>query len=176
MIRRPPRSTLFPYTTLFRSEATFSAEGDGYSLSASVFRSWFDDYIFERRTGAVEDDLPVFQISQADARYFGIELEASVRLARMGGVTLNADAVADYVRATIEGAGPAPRIPPFRLMGGLEAQSDRVQGRIEVEWTAEQDRLAQFETPTRGFTFVNASVQFHPLRNNKNTSITLAAN
>src|SRR3712207_8460410 len=25
MIRRPPRSTLFPYTTLFRSEATFEA-------------------------------------------------------------------------------------------------------------------------------------------------------
>ncbi len=157
-------------------EATFNAEGDGYSLSASVFRSWFDDYIFERRTGAVEDDLPVFQISQADARYFGVELEGSLRLARTRGVTFVADAVADYVRATIEGAGPAPRIPPFRLMGGLEAQSDRVQGRIEVEWTSAQDRLAEFETPTRGFTFVNASVQFKPLRNNPNTSVTLAAN
>src|SRR5256885_9624603 len=28
MIRRPPRSTLFPYTTLFRSEYTFDAPGD----------------------------------------------------------------------------------------------------------------------------------------------------
>src|SRR5260221_2201400 len=27
MIRRPPRSTLFPYTTLFRSEANFAAVG-----------------------------------------------------------------------------------------------------------------------------------------------------
>src|SRR2546430_164872 len=27
MIRRPPRSTLFPYTTLFRSTATASASG-----------------------------------------------------------------------------------------------------------------------------------------------------
>lgn len=157
-------------------EATFSAEGDGYSVSASVFRSWFDDYIFERRTGAVEDGLPVFQIDQADARYSGVELEASLRLARTGGATFNADAVADYVRATIDGAGPAPRIPPFRLMGGVEAQSDRVQGRIEVEYTAEQDRLAILETPTRGFTLVNASIQFKPLKNNRNTSITLAAN
>src|SRR5438132_8219490 len=32
MIRRPPRSTLFPYTTLFRSEARFG-EG-GYSIDA----------------------------------------------------------------------------------------------------------------------------------------------
>jgi iron complex outermembrane receptor protein len=157
-------------------EATFNAEGDGYSFSASVFKSWFEDYIFERRTGDIEDDLPVFQITQADARYSGIELEGSARLARMGPVTFVVDAVADYVRATIEGAGPAPRIPPLRLMGGLEAQSARVQGRVEVEWTAEQDRLAEFETPTRGFTLVNASVQFKPLRNNPNTSITLAAN
>src|SRR3989475_6062843 len=28
MIRRPPRSTLFPYTTLFRSEMTFSLTKD----------------------------------------------------------------------------------------------------------------------------------------------------
>src|SRR2546426_6179320 len=28
MIRRPPRSTLFPYTTLFRSSATDPAAGD----------------------------------------------------------------------------------------------------------------------------------------------------
>src|SRR5436189_4983916 len=28
MIRRPPRSTLFPYTTLFRSERIFGPEGD----------------------------------------------------------------------------------------------------------------------------------------------------
>jgi iron complex outermembrane receptor protein len=157
-------------------EATLNAEGDGYSLSASVFRSWFDDYIFERRTGAFEDDLPVFQITQADARYSGIEIEGSVRLAQTGAVTFVADAVADYVRATIRGVGPAPRIPPFRLMGGLEAQSARVQGRIEVERMTGQDRLAELETATRGFTLVNASVQFKPLRNNSNTSITLSAN
>src|SRR5256886_11987307 len=29
MIRRPPRSTLFPYTTLFRSHGAAAVEGDG---------------------------------------------------------------------------------------------------------------------------------------------------
>src|SRR2546426_9407087 len=29
MIRRPPRSTLFPYTTLFRSHLSFAKEGYG---------------------------------------------------------------------------------------------------------------------------------------------------
>src|SRR2546427_6017435 len=35
MIRRPPRSTLFPYTTLFRSAATFSA-GAACSMPAEL--------------------------------------------------------------------------------------------------------------------------------------------
>src|SRR5256885_12644618 len=34
MIRRPPRSTLFPYTTLFRSQALYAGTFDG-----GVFRS-----------------------------------------------------------------------------------------------------------------------------------------
>src|SRR5438552_13797678 len=33
MMRRPPRSTLFPYTTLFRSTATFG-EADAHPLNA----------------------------------------------------------------------------------------------------------------------------------------------
>src|SRR5258708_36000894 len=37
MIRRPPRSTLFPYTTLFRSEATVAGNCAGnYTLT----RTW----------------------------------------------------------------------------------------------------------------------------------------
>ncbi len=157
-------------------EGTFRAEGDGYNFSASIFHSWFDDYIFEQATGAIEDDLPVFQIMQADARYFGVELEGSVRVAELGDFAINLDGIADFVRATIDSAGPAPRIPPLRLMGGIEAQSERLQGRLEVERTTGQDRLATFETPTEGFTFVNASLAWQPWPDNKNSSITLSAN
>src|SRR5256885_11834222 len=35
MIRRPPRSTLFPYTTLFRSRATLAIPGSGNVTGAS---------------------------------------------------------------------------------------------------------------------------------------------
>src|SRR2546429_3237544 len=36
MIRRPPRSTLFPYTTLFRSNSLESGKGRGRSSTAFV--------------------------------------------------------------------------------------------------------------------------------------------
>src|SRR3712207_8023842 len=50
MIRRPPRSTLFPYTTLFRSELGWSAESMKLQLSQADTRNrtrrW-KDYICE---------------------------------------------------------------------------------------------------------------------------------
>jgi iron complex outermembrane receptor protein len=97
-------------------------------------------------------------------------------VARIGGFAVNVDGVADYVRATIDSAGPVPRIPPLRLMGGVEAQSERVQARLEIERVSAQKRLADFETRTPGYTMVNASLSFQPLAGNKNTSIILSAN
>ena len=157
-------------------EGTLTLAGDGYGLSASVFRSWFSNYIYERRTGELRDGLPVFQISQAPARYSGIEMEANLRVADFGSWSLNLDAVADYIRATIRNVGPAPRIPPLRLLGGIEAKSDPVDARVEVERTARQARVASFETATEGFTLVNASVSWRPLRAHKEVSLTLSAN
>lgn len=155
-------------------EGTLHFTGDGFSLSGSLFHSWFDGYIYEAPTGAIADDLPVFAYRQDDARYFGVEFEGSARLARIGSVTLNADAVADYVRATIDSAGPAPRIPPVRLLGGIEAQSDNFNGRVEVEWVGDQDRTADFETRTDGYAMVNASLDFHPFGHG--TSLVFSAN
>src|SRR3712207_7760216 len=47
MIRRPPRSTLFPYTTLFRSryQATFTAEyGNNKKLTSQKLVFWVIPY------------------------------------------------------------------------------------------------------------------------------------
>ncbi|OYW44972.1 MAG: hypothetical protein B7Z36_05945 [Novosphingobium sp. 12-63-9] len=132
--------------------------------------------MYERRTGAIEDNLPVFQISQDSARYAGVEIEASKRLVQVGQYVINIDGVADYIRATIKNVGPAPRIPPLRLLAGLEAQADRLQGRLEVERVFGQNRTAVGETATAGYTMINASAVFKPFRTMSNTTITLSAN
>ncbi len=157
-------------------EATLRGKGEGLSISASFYQSWFKGFIFETPTGAVEDDLPVFQFSQANARYYGAEFEASVKLAQLGSYAINLDGIGDFTRAKIKGGGNIPRIPALRLLGGLEAQSDRANGRIEVEWVDGQSRVAAFETATKGYTMVNASIGFKPFGVDNETSITLSAN
>ena len=158
------------------AEAFVRADGDGYSLGATIFASRFSGYIYEAATDEVEDELPVFEYRQDDARYWGVELEGSATLARFGSIDLVADVVADYVRATIENAGPAPRIPPKRLLVGLEAQSARLDGRLEAEFVASQKRTAAFETPTDGHEVVNASADWRPLGSNRDLTLGLAAN
>ncbi|UYY57852.1 TonB-dependent receptor [Sphingomonas sp. S2-65] len=157
-------------------EATLKGAGEGWSFSTAAYYNWFSDYIFDAPTGQAEDGLPIFQYNQADARYYGFEAEGSLRLGQIGGFKLNADALADYVHAEIVDGGPVPRIPPLRLMGGLEAQSDRFNARVEVEHDFEQERIAAFETPTRGFTLVNASVAWKPWGTASNTTLLLSAN
>lgn len=157
-------------------EAVLHGKGPGYTLHASVYHNWFDHFIYDSPDGSIEDGLPVFRNYQAKARYYGAEIEATLAIASIGDVALKADALGDIVRATIVGAGPAPRIPPLRLLGGLSAESAAIDGRIEVEWTDKARRLASAETPTEGFTLVNASLTFRPFADRQNSSIILSAN
>ena len=157
-------------------EATLHGRGPGYTLDASLYRSWFDGYIYAQQSGALADGLPVFRNLQGKARYWGAEVQGSLELARLGGWTFVGDGLADYVHATVADVGPAPRIPPLRLMGGIEAQGDRIQGRVEVEHSFRQDRVADNETRTPGFTLVNASLQVQPIAGNRATTLILSAN
>ena len=118
----------------------------------------------------------MFQYGQADAHYYGAEVQASAELAQFGGFTLVGDVVGDVVRARLSGGGNIPRIPPVRVRGGLELGSDTLTLRGEVEWTADQNRVAAFETTTDGFTMVNASAQWKPLGPDAGVTLILSGN
>src|SRR3712207_7772075 len=65
MIRRPPRSTLFPYTTLFRSPATSALEPDGHH------RADVDGGLERGALGRVDLLLPAQHVVVAELEHVG---------------------------------------------------------------------------------------------------------
>ena len=161
------------------AEAVLRGHGSNYTFEASVYYTRFRHYIYEDQTGAVDADsgLPVFQNRAGAARYYGAEAQGSLTLAHFGDYTFGVDALADYVNAQLlNGLGPVPRIPPFRVLGGVSLNSDRADARLEAEYSAKQDRVSDFETETGSYTLVNASVSYRPFAAQPAVSMVLSAN
>ena len=157
-------------------EAILRGSGDNYSFEASAYHTWFSNFIYEDLTGEEEDGLPVYAFNQADARYYGFEVQGSLTLAKLGDGMIVADGLADYVHANVKSVGPAPRIPPLRLLGGLAYQATKFDLRGEVERVSKQDRVAEFETTTPGYTMVNAELNVRPWGKERPLSFALSAN
>jgi len=147
------------------------------AFSATLYTNRFDNFIYEAETGDIEDDLPVFQYFQNDAKVWGVEFQGSQNVASFGDVDLKVDAVADYTRAKISGgAGNVPRIPPLRMLGGVELNGARFDLRGEVEWSDAQTKTAPFESATDGFTLVNATATWRPFGSDRNIALIASAN
>ncbi len=161
----------------WNAEATFHIHQNRFKLHGAVYHSWFKNYIFEQFTGAVEDDLPVVQYSQSDARYFGVELQSHFKAYENTGRSVTLELVADYVRATNASTNtPLPRIPALRLLGSVSYSSDILDLRSEVEWTNKQTRIAAQELPTDSYTSFNIAAAWRPLGKEANMSLMLQAN
>lgn len=129
--------------------------------SLTGFYNHFEDYVFERFTGEVEDGLDVIRFTQRDAEFWGLEAQAIVDLYRGEETHLGLELTGDTVRAELEETGePLPRIPPLRLGAGLDFHGGRWRAFGEVRWVDEQDRVSDNETPTDSYTLVNGSLSY----------------
>lgn len=127
---------------------------DGHSLTLNLFYTDYEDFIFQTETGAEQDDLPVFQFTAADAEFYGFEVQGALDLYTGTSWSVSVDGLGEYVRATTA-AGNLPRIPPLSVLAGIEARTDALSLRAEVDWNDEQDRTAVFERATEAYTLVN---------------------
>ena len=135
-------------------------EREHFSGELTFFRQDFDDFIFQAFTGGVEDGFPVVVYSQQDAEQVGAELKARIELYDVGGRHLHLALVGDVVNAELDSGGNLPRIPPLRLGAGLHYHSEHWDASAEVRWIDDQTEVGDNETPTDGYTFVNASVGY----------------
>jgi iron complex outermembrane receptor protein len=162
--------------TAWGFEAVLRGFGPRWSLEASAYYNRFPDYIFAAQTGDVVDGLPVFRFVADEAEYYGFEVQGKVDLFDIGSATIGVDALADYTRATLDDGTPVPRIPPFRVLGGVSARASSFDARMEVEWSSEMDRLSDFETRTEGFVVANASFDWRVINSNPGLTLGIEAN
>jgi iron complex outermembrane receptor protein len=145
-------------------------------LTGNLYYSRFSNFIFEAPVNQITDDLPVFQFAQGKADYYGFELSGDAKLGHAFGINWGTEFQADAVRATIKGFGPAPLIPPLRLLGAVTGTRGQLDGRVEVEHAFAHNRTAPNETPTPAYTLVNASLDWHPFQAKPELTLSLIAN
>jgi len=157
-------------------ELSLHHTGGPVHVQASVYYSRFGSFIYQAPTDEVEDRLPVYDYRQGKANYYGFEAQADAKLGKALGIDWGTELVTDAVRATIRGFGPAPQIPPFRILAALTGSRGQVDGRVEVERASAQHRTAPNETSTPGYTIVNSSIDWHPFAANPELTLSLQGN
>ena len=157
-------------------EATLKHASKSFNLTATGYGSRFSNFLYEAPTGEIREDLPAYQARQGRATFIGFEIQADAPLGGFGGIDWGVEGVADATKATIKGFGPAPLIPPLRTQFALTAMKGGVGARIEVEHDWAHRRTAPNETDPAGFTLVNAGVDWKPLTDRPELTLSLTAN
>lgn len=133
---------------------------DALHLELNAYLNRFDDFIYLADTGLEEDELPVRLWTQADARFHGFEGLARWHLGETSIGHFDLTARFDHVRGRLDGGGDLPRMAPTRFGLGLDWNQDAWSGGLEVLRVSEQDRVADFEEATDGYTLLSANLAY----------------
>lgn len=130
-----------------------------WRIEGHLFSARYDGFIDQAPTGDSEEDLPVFQFVQTDARFTGGEIEIGYDLWQRNGKSIGLDVSADYVRARSDLGAPA-RIPPASVTARLTYDGPRLSGWAQARTVDNQHRLAAYELPTGGYTTFDAQASW----------------
>lgn len=144
----------------------------GVTAELTFFRTAFEGFVYGQLTGNSYDAFGVFfpdtseeflelVYVQRDATFTGGELEAEFPIAEISLGELSLNVKADWVLAEFDGGDNVPRIPPARLGGGLSLSGPVVDAHVQLTHAFEQDNTALNETPTDGYTRLDAAVTWH---------------
>ena len=144
-----------------------------FEFDGSLYSTKFDNYIYGDLTGRTcEDDgtcmvgagLPLREVfyRQQGAHFRGVEAEARVDLLKQPTSLLALRILGDYTRATLDDGSSVPRIAPWRIGGGIDWTSSRLDLGVSYTRFARQNQFGQFDTPTDGYNALSVHVAWRP--------------
>lgn len=124
-------------------------------VEAAGFYNDIKGYVYGEDTGQRSRVLlPIYQFRSNHAVFSGVE--ASVDVHAGGGLAV--ESVISSVRGSLKDTeAPLPLVPPVKGHVALKYERPRWWVRGEAEMAARQERIGEFETPTDGYTVLNAS-------------------
>lgn len=141
--------------------------GERIDAKVSAYATRFDGFVYLAETGLSapaepgEEPLPIRQWTQADADFRGIEGEIIATAFEADAGKFDVRVFGDHVRAELNEGGNLPRIAPSRVGGELRWTADAWRASIGATRYFEQDDVADGETPTDGYTLVDAHFAYH---------------
>ncbi|MDO6836924.1 TonB-dependent receptor [Pseudoalteromonas carrageenovora] len=163
-------------------DLTYRYTGDTWNANVSIFNNDISDYVFESFTDLVisdgafissvdyenqvavsgepddeADGLPVVLFAQQDARLYGYEAQVDWHLKD----DWRLEVFTDYTRAKLDSGGNVPRIPPMRVGSSVHYEYGNWHTEVEVIRNAKQDKIADNETSTKGYTMLSASANYY---------------
>jgi iron complex outermembrane receptor protein len=157
------------------AELGFKRETGDFRFDASLYYTSFGGFIFKDLTGRTCDatfdscegqnpggggDLNQLIFGQKDATFYGAELLTEYDVARIWNGIWGIEGQYDFVHAKFDDGGFVPRIPPHRLGGGLYYRDAAWIARASLLHAFRQNEAAPNETPTSGYTLLNAELSY----------------
>lgn len=145
--------------TANQAELGLHYHSDFFDGKLATYYNRYNNFIYLADTGLIQDDLPVRNWSAADARFRGFEAEGTFHLGEGSNGHYDLRIWGDSVRATLIDGGNLPRIPSGRFGSELVWKSDNWRARVGLVRYFKQDKVADLETNTAGFTSVTAHIE-----------------
>jgi iron complex outermembrane receptor protein len=154
-------------------EGSLRLRSGRFHFDGSIYSTWFKHYIYGDLTGRTCDDdgvcgggdpdgLRELFYRQQDAHFRGVEGEASYDLVQTDRGVFTAKVLADYTRATLDDGSNVPRIPPYRVGGGLSWKGTKLDTGIDLQYYGRQDKFGAFDTSTPSYVNLNAQIAWRP--------------
>jgi len=139
-----------------------------FRLEATGYVTRYTGFIYKRDTGVrcgddfascgADDELRQIVYTQQNANFHGAEIGAQYDAIPIGDGFIGVDGQFDFVRATFDDGTNVPRIPPYRIGGGLYLRADGWFARVGLLHAFGQDRFAPFESFTPGYDLLKAEI------------------
>ena len=97
---------------------------------------------------------------QQNATFYGAEIIGQYDILPVGNGFAGIEAQFDFVRAQFDNGTNVPRIPPYRLGGGVYLRADGWFARVNLLHAFDHQATALFETPTPGYDDLRAELSY----------------